>query len=258
MSKFNILIETRPHGEYWLEANTFNYYFFLAGKLLPSPEQVSYIKETYNNKIEDVSFGYYKICTLHRKTEKEGYALKREGPYYENNDFFKLNKYKEILEEPIQRIRDFETVIIIDFDYGQTHGNMNCAWHDDNNGGFIRINLDYCYKRRAIANSKNREFESYQKSHLNSNKIFDYYDIPPYEDLLSYLPVEDNFAYREADIKNTIDKVIVPYTHHKVEILEKIMNGSEKMGELIRELLFHIEEYENKALPDNTILISKD
>ena len=255
MSKYNILIESSHFGEEWLEADTFTYILFLSGKLAPSPEQVSYIKEQYDNDIgHGVTFGKYTLKTVYGKIEKEGYALYKKGPY-SKYDFFHLTKYMIILDEPVQRTRVFETVIIIKFDYGRSAGNMNCAWHDDAGGGFIRINLDYNYKRRAIAKKNRHVDRTYQKEFLKSNNLYDYYDIPHDEDPLTYMPIESNFDFCDLDRKDTIDKIIVPYTPRKIEILEKLMGGSKKIGELIRELLFHIEDYETKALPDKTNLI---
>jgi hypothetical protein len=49
MSKFNILVNKGIIGEEWLDALECEYYLFLSERLLPSPEQRTYIEECYNN-----------------------------------------------------------------------------------------------------------------------------------------------------------------------------------------------------------------
>jgi hypothetical protein len=197
------------------------------------------------------SFGFFKLHTLHHKIEKQGFALKRKGPA-RDHDFFNIKKYKEILDEPVQRIREFETVIIFEFDYGAGASNGNAAWHGEL-GGFIKINLEYEYKRRSEAIKKRQYSIGYnEKQYLNSEKIFDYYDIPRDEDPLTYMPTETDLDFTEEDKKNSFSKIIVPYSPRKLEILEMVTQGSKKMGDLVRELLFNIEKYEIAALPDKT------
>jgi hypothetical protein len=246
MSKFNIQIDTGPYGEQWLDALYFNYYLFLSKKLVPSPEERTYLEESYKNIVsEGVTFGYYKLTNSRNKTEIEGYGLRKKGPYI-SGDFFCLNELKELIAEPKQRTREFETIVSIETEFGRDY-NLTPA-RNGHTWGIASINFEYTILKRAIS--------IHEKWH--NKKYYDYYDIPDDEDIMNYIPLEKDFKYTKEYYKNekSGENFIIPYTHETGELLDCIIQGSCKIGELLFKLLKNIENINSKLTFQNMLLLS--
>jgi hypothetical protein len=235
MSKYNILVDGGPGGEVWLDALNFEYYFFLSDKICPTPEQRTHIEENYNNMIEDVAFGYCKLANR-KGVEKEGYALHRKGPKHDRYTdlFFKIGKLREIANEPLQRIRNFETIVEIEnnngFDYSVTPARCGKTW------GQINIDIKYKIYKRAKSIHK--------KQYLKC--VWDYYNIPEknYLDIMNYIPLENDFVFYREGQDNT--KTVVPYTPQTGKLLERIIQGTAKIGDLLSMLFNSLEKLDPK------------
>jgi hypothetical protein len=245
MSKFNILVKKGIIGEEWLDALKCEYYLFLSERISPSPEQITYIKECYNNIITDeVKFEH---CQLQNKKtiEKEGYALHRKGPKYSvyGDSFFAINKLQEIMAEPLQRTREFDTVLMVEndngFDYNHTPARSGKTW------GRIKIDINYSIYKRAESIHEKRP----------GKMVWDYYEIPEEEDIdiINYIPLEKDYKFCREEPKTymAIHPPLLPhgvfrYTPETGELLERIIKGSSKIGELLGYLFDNINKLDNK------------
>lgn len=217
MSKFNILIgEIKGRYSEWLQADSFNYYYFFGEKTIPTDEQITHIQEKHNNKItEHVEFGYFRLYNQRKKIEKQGYAMRVSGNYRGSGYFWPHKKLKQILNEPKYREKVFETVIAISQDYGEVY----CGWAGWNYefNGWIKMEIEYkIYKR-----SKSEEHRD----------DFDYFDIKEGEDPEKFIP-------------NVTDKTtiyskykIIQYTKEAHEILKMICSAAKNLGSKLETLL---------------------
>jgi hypothetical protein len=113
MSKYNI--DITPNLWYVVEENK-TYYFVEHEKSSIkkiTDEQRAYIKEVYDDKIEGVEFLYKEIISNRLIMEKRGLALCLNG-FRKSSSCFPTIALKNILDEPVQRVRNFETVIYIE------------------------------------------------------------------------------------------------------------------------------------------------
>jgi hypothetical protein len=248
MSKFNILVNKGIIGEEWLDALNFEYYLFLSEEFVPSPEQRTYIEECYNNTITDkVKFEHCQLQSK-RAIEKEGYALHRKGPKYGFGDsFFAISELKEIMAEPLQRTREFETILMIEndsgFDYNSMPARSGKTW------GRIKIDIEYTIYKRAKSIHKK----------FYGKRIWDYYEIPEKNDdgtkidIINYIPLEKDYRFYREEPEAYMAIQPGPYPHGTVrytpeigELLERIIEGSCKIGKMLNYLFDNIDKLDNK------------
>jgi hypothetical protein len=235
MSKYNI--EISEHLWYLVKEN--KTYYFLEGDCHHrfskiTDEQVLYIKEMYDNTIGNSIFLHKRIISPRYFIEKEGFALCVDG-FTSDISNFSITKLSVILQEPIQRKRDFETVIFIKDNNRRNHsyGAFNADY------GRIFYDIEIMVMRRAL---NEKLTKSYKKNH------YDYYDIPITFDpdnpnCINYMPTEKDIRSQETDNYETI---VIPFTKERYLKLQKIAEGFNKLGFAFREfLVFGME----KSLP---------
>jgi hypothetical protein len=228
MSKYNI--DITPNLWYVVEENK-TYYFIEHDKSSIkkiTDEQRAYIQEMYDNKIGDAEFLYKEIISGRLVMEKNGFALCLSG-FRKSSSYYPIISLKNILDEPVQRVRDFETVIYIKDNRYQrgVYGNFN----DDS--GFIYFDFNFQIMRRAI---NNKATEQYNRSCRTDGKLksiyYDYYEIPDRFDpddknCVNYMPLENNFKFTES---SEFDAFVISYTKEKYLLLIKITDGFDKLG----------------------------
>jgi hypothetical protein len=238
MSKFNI--DITPNLWYLVNENK-TYYFFEHDK---SPirkitdEQREYIKEMYDNNIDGSKFLYKEIISSRRHIEKQGLALCLDG-FCKSSSFFPVMKLNDILQEPVQRIRNFETVICINDGRGQ--GNDYSYF---NNGcGYILFDFDFCIMRRAINDKATRQYNEHNRTYRTDKKIrdiyYDYYKIPLIfdpddENCVNYIPLEKDLNFTKS---KELNMIIISYTKEKYIRLKEITEQFDKLGIALREFM---------------------
>jgi hypothetical protein len=224
MSKYNI--DITPNLWYVVKENK-TYYFFEFGKYVKGKitgEQIAHIKEIYNGYINNAEFIHKEIKT-NKKIEKSGLSLCLEG-FHNNIQDFPETSLMDILQEPLQRIREFETVIYIKDE--NRAGNAYGYFGSDR--GIIYYNFTFTIFRRA-ANEKLTK--SYKET------CYDYYGIPydfdPDDDnVINYLPLEKDLKFSKTKNQDTI---ILLYTKEKYLRLKQIANAFDKLGHSFQEFL---------------------
>lgn len=228
MSKYNI--DITPDLWYVVEEN--KTYYFVENDKSPvkkiTDEQRAYIKEVYDDKIGGAEFLYKEIVSNRHIMEKKGLALRLSG-FSKSSSYFPITSLKNILNEPIQRARNFETVIYIKDNRhsGQVYGYFNT------DSGFIRFDFGFRILRRAVNEKATRQ---YNRSCRTDNKLkdiyYDYYKIPfcfgpDDENCVNYMPLEKDLEFTKTKEFGTF---IISYTKEKYLRLIKIADSFDKLG----------------------------
>jgi hypothetical protein len=204
------------------------YYFVEHGK---SPikkitdEQIVHIKELYDGHIDNAEFLFKEIISNRKIIEKNGLALCLEG--FHNNTFdFPKTKLMDILQEPLQRIREFETVIYIE----NKNRQGNPYGYFDSDKGTIYYNFCFSIFRRSV---NKKLTKAYKKT------CYDYYSIPydfdPEDDYtINYLPMDKDLKFSKT---NELDSIIIQYTKEKHLRLKQIADSFDKLGHAFQEFL---------------------
>lgn len=230
MSKYMIPMESYRAGEQWLDAMDYTFYLFLSAAVLPGDESRTYIEETYDNKIENCEFGYFRLNGMvGRKVIKEGWALRKKGPIGRYMTW-PTGKLEEICQEPVQRIREFETVIVIEAKYGHPPGNCNAGWSYESRG-FLLIDMGFSVQRRS------EPIKDPGYSSMTRERKYEYYEIPSGESLTHYTPTNKDLIGGHYS-----GQIIIPYTPEKHEVLNYICKAGNRLGDNLRDL------FEKKAL----------
>lgn len=215
MSKYMILIEAVRGYEQWLDAMAYMFYLFLPAADIPNDKTRTHIEENHNNRIGNCEFGYYKLYgAIGSRIIKEGWALRKPGPL-RKYDMWPRGKFREICAEPVQRVREFETVIAIKSTYGNPPSCCAGGWNYDDSG-FLKISVAYTILRRSGILRQNNGRDKTE---------YDYYKISDGEDFLRYIPTNkdktDVYEYEEQ---------IIPYTPAKHEVLRQICEAGKHLG----------------------------
>jgi hypothetical protein len=245
MSKYNI--DITPNLWYMVEED--KTYYFVEHEKSPikkiTDEQRAYIKETYDDKIEGVEFLYKEIISSRLIMEKKGLTLCLTG-FRRSSSYFPVTALKNILNEPVQRVRNFETVIYIKDNRhnGEVYGNFN----DDY--GFMFFDFNFRIMRRAINDKATIQYNRLCNTDKKLKNIYyDYYRIPirfdpDDENCVNYMPLERDFDFTKF---NEYGMIVIPYTREKYIQLVKITNGFEKLG---RALFDFLQSDMKKLLPE--------
>jgi len=236
VSKYIIPIENLGNRySVWLSALDFQYYLFFDELTeVPLDEIRTYVSEMYNNKIGKCTFGYYKLYgSRGYSTIKQGWALRQTGPLHDNymKGNWPITKFKEMCAEPVQRIRTFETVIVLKTDYGHSPSNCNPGWNYGD-GGFMRLSVDYHVYRRTEALKEKR----YSYQHEDN---WEYYNIPDGKDFLTYMPLNEDLS------SVSQPSYVFPYTEQKHVVLKDICSTGKRLGEALQDL-FEVKKLEGK------------
>jgi hypothetical protein len=204
------------------------YYFFDGERGIPKKitgEQVAHIEETYGGFIDNFEFVKKEIISPRHVVEIEGLALCKSG-FIKRTDYFPLRQLREILQEPIQRNREFETVFYIKNknEHGYEYG-----WFNSGNGE-LNFNLEINLYRRAINNKKSD----------HKRKKYDYYRIPmPFdpddERVINYMPLDSDFEFDEWDDGD--NSFTIPYSRNRYETFEKLTDAFRALGMAINDFL---------------------
>jgi hypothetical protein len=230
MSKYNI--DITPYLWYVVEENK-TYYFVEHEKI--TDEQRAYIKETYDDKIEGAEFLYKEIISSRQIMEKKGLALCLSG-FRKSSSYFPVTALKSILQEPVQRVRDFETVIYIKDDDRQGHA----YGYFSNDRGHIFYDFKFRIMRRAINDKTTRQYNKQSNTVRKTKDIYyDYYNIPIYfdpddENCVNYMPLEKDLAFTTY---NEFGMTVIQYTKEKYIQLIRIADGFQDLGHAFIEFL---------------------
>lgn len=224
MSKYNI--DIKPNLGYVVKENK-TYYFpefgiYVKGKI--TEEQIAHIKEIYNGYIDNAEF-IRKEIRANKKIEKSGLSLCLDG-FHDNIQDFPEASLMNILQEPLQRIREFETVI--DIEDGNRQG--NAYGYFNSNRGIIFYDFIFTIFRRSV---NEKLTKAYKKT------CYDYYNIPYCfdpndDDVVNYLSLEKDLEFSRTEDWNTI---VISYTKQKYLRLIEIADTLDKLGNSFRGFL---------------------
>jgi hypothetical protein len=207
-------------------------YYFVEHEKSPikeiTEEQRTYIKEMYDNNIDGAKFLYKEIISNRLIMERKGLALCLDG-FLKSSSYFPVIGLKNILDEPVQRIREFETIIFIKDDnrLGNAYGNFS------GNYGNIFFDFNFCIMRRSINDKATKQYNrSCRTDKKLINIYYDYYNIPFVFDpddknCVNYMPIEKDLKFTKSI---EYGMIIIPYTREKYIRLKKIADGFQNLG----------------------------
>lgn len=224
MSKYMIMMDSYRSGEQWIDVMAYTFYLFLAPDCIPEDESRTYIEEMYSNVVGDCEFGYFRLHGLvGGRVIKEGWALRKKGPVNRYNQW-SIKRLQEMCEEPVQRIREFETVIVISTKYGHPPSSYQ-AGHAYGGRGYLKISMNFSIQRRSEP-IKNPGYSS-----MTREKRYEYYAIPSDESLTHYTPTNKDLLG-----ENFSSDVIIPYTPERHEVLKYVCEAGRRLGDNLEDL----------------------
>lgn len=227
MSKYIIKMECEGQGRQWLNAITCKYYLFLYDKFIPDAKARTHIAEMYDNKIGDCIFMNAKLYSSRGNLEIEGWALVQQGP---RTKHWPLIELKSKSEEVMQSTREYETVLIVNYNPGQGFGDYSPGGNINDHGWFS-LCFTYRIRRRSIKQER-VAYVANNNAKDNINNHYDYYKIPDMSIHETYIPVLE-----DRDNSSINHKTVVPFTEERYELLRKICDAGGALGNQLDELL---------------------
>ena len=228
MSKYIIEIDKNNNGITYLEALTFTYYFFFSESYIKelgiTNQALTHIKENYNFQItEHTMLCENKVLNSGRKTEIKGLCLYKKGNHYYRGWYEDINQLKELIAEPRQLTKEYETVIAIEIKrYSSGYG---CGGWNHNSSGFMHISFDYNILKRCSVKKNNQSY-------------YEYYNIPEtVRDYKGYIP-----TLKDETNHYAIYHTILKYTEKRHEVLKYICECGKNLRNLFTEkiLIKHV------------------